>query len=382
MSDSEDSSQIGDTKFWHRKSCSNRIFIGPWDIRAPPSSPLLLPEQILSPYTKQGSSSIISDASMRLLNEYDNHNRFVETSIHSIPFHYSQAIVNSDSSIKAMHKTSRKDSGGGSNKSPTSGKSPADQLVTPSSGGTSFLTARSRATSTVYNSVDSQAHYLEHIVKQQHEDEDEEIDYSLLNSGMNIGQPSSSSSPPKDSSDVESIKTIRPNSNGKLPMNQQLNNKESTPPVTPSPPRKNKRKAIRIHHHHHHKKPLVWKRAGSVFVSRLPTIVTPEPASIPTGRPIKREPILCMRSATGYLSNEPTRYKAAKEARYDLLTEKWRQVELVLTSSYLTTYSSSVSFVIRSLGSFFFCFFFTKFFLDYVLAETTIRASNSFGRQP
>lgn len=281
-----------------------------------------------------------------------------------------------------MHKTSRKDSGGDSNKSLSSVRSPVDQLATPSSGGTSFLTARSRANSTVYNSVDSRPHYLEHMVKQQDEYEDEEIDYTLLNSGINIGQSSSSSPPPpptKDSSDVESIKTIRPNSKGKLPMNQQSNNKESTPPVTPSPPPsslpgKDKIKIRRKHHHY--KKPLVWRKAGSVFVSRLPTTVTPEPASIPTGKPIKREPILCMRSATGYLSNEPTRYKAAKEARYDLLTEKWRQVELVLTSSYLSTYSSSVSFVIKFLE------FSTKLFLDYVLAKTTIRASNLFGRQP
>ncbi|CAO3627157.1 unnamed protein product [Mucor fragilis] len=255
-----------------------------------------------------------------------------------------------------MYPSSRKESGSTSNTSPNSNQSPFDQLVTPSSDGTSFITARSRPNSSIYSSIDSQPHYLEHMVKHQDEDEDEEIDYSILNSGMNIGQPSASlsttpPSPPKDHSDTESIKTIRPDNKGKSPLNPSAAQHKdtraaTTPPKSPSsvaPTHKKKRKVRHIHRNSS-KKPLVWKKAGSVFVSRLPTVVTPEPASIPTGRPIKREPILCMRSATGYLSNEPTRYKAAKEARYDLLTEKWRQVELVLTCSYLTTYSSSTLF--------------------------------------
>lgn len=65
MSDTE----AGDTKFWHRKSCANRIFIGPWDIRAAPPSPSPSPEQA-QPNTYNRSSSIISDSSMRLLNEW------------------------------------------------------------------------------------------------------------------------------------------------------------------------------------------------------------------------------------------------------------------------------------------------------------------------
>lgn len=69
MSDTEDGSQVCDNKFWHRKSCANRIFIGPWDIRATPASPSLSPEQI-QPNTHDRSSSIISDSSMRLLNEW------------------------------------------------------------------------------------------------------------------------------------------------------------------------------------------------------------------------------------------------------------------------------------------------------------------------
>ncbi|KAL0139049.1 Pleckstrin homology domain-containing protein [Mucor lusitanicus] len=241
---------------------------------------------------------------------------------------HSQPYVNSDSSIKAIHQTSRKESGSTSNTSPRSDQSPLDQLVTPSSDGTSFITARSRPNSSIYSSID----YLEHMVKQQQEDEDEEIDYSILNAGMHIGQPSSSTSPPpKDNSDADMATAAA----------------TAPPPASssrPPPTHRKKQKSKHVYRNSSTKKPLVWKKAGSVFVSRLPTVVTPEPASIPTGRPIKREPILCMRSATGCLSNEPTRYKAAKEARYDLLTEKWRQVELVLTASYLTTYSSSMLF--------------------------------------
>ncbi|KAK4516728.1 structural constituent of ribosome [Mucor velutinosus] len=336
MSDTGDSSQVGDTKFWHRKSCANRIFIGPWDIRATPVSPSLSPEQILPNTYDSSNSSILFDSSMRFLNDQSN--------------------ASSDSSIKAMHRSSRKESASTSYKSPNSDRSPLDQLVTPSSDGTSFITARSRPNSSIYSSIDSQSHYLEQMAKQQDEDEDEEIDYSILNSGMQIGQPSSSTSPPsppKDNSDAESTKTIRPNNKGSSPLDASPAQHEdtmaptaTTPPKSPSPLpsiHKKKRKTKYIHRNSN-KKPLVWKKAGSVFVSRLPTVVTPEPASIPTGRPIKREPILCMRSAAGCLSNEPTRYKAAKEARYDLLTEKWRQVELVLTSTYLTTYSSSTLF--------------------------------------
>lgn len=295
---------------------------------------------------------------------------------------HSQAFVNSDSSIKALHKSSRKDSGRTSN----SNQSPLDQLVTPSSDGTSFLTARSRPNSSIYSSIDSQSHYLEHMVQQQDEDEDEEIDYSLLNSGMNIGQPSSSTtsppSPPKDNSDAESIKTIRPDNKGKSPLSQsqtQTQDTVTTPPTSPYPPLSTQRKTRKVKrvHRSSSKKPLVWKKAGSVFVSRLPTVVTPEPASIPTGRPIKREPILCMRSATGCLNNEPTRYKAVKEARYDLLTEKWRQVELVLTSSYLTTYSSSVSMDCLSLET-----STHRIYIDTILAQAATGASHLFGRQP
>ncbi|KAI8051907.1 uncharacterized protein B0P05DRAFT_581906 [Gilbertella persicaria] len=59
---------------------------------------------------------------------------------------------------------------------------------------------------------------------------------------------------------------------------------------------------------------------------------------------LKREPILCMRSVNGSVGTEPTRYKATKEAKFDLLAEKWRQVELVLTSTCISTFSASTLF--------------------------------------
>jgi hypothetical protein len=227
-----------------------------------------------------------------------------------------------------------------------------------SSDGTSFVTARSQTHSSPYrSSVNSSYRFLERMAEQEDEDE---IDYSLLVSSGNelidtTVEASSSAQPKEDilssSTDAESIKTIRPTqqNKGKLPMNQPH---EETPP--PSPPatatsslptnaqkKKRMRRSVRLGSK---KKSLLWRKPGSAIVaSRIPTIVTPEPEPIPTGKPIKIEPILCMRSVKEYTGSEPSRYKAAKEARYDLLTEKWRQVELVLTNSYISTYSSSVS---------------------------------------
>jgi hypothetical protein len=51
-----------------------------------------------------------------------------------------------------------------------------------------------------------------------------------------------------------------------------------------------------------------------------------------------------MRTVSGQFG-EPTRYKAATEARYNLLTEKWKQVEIVLTPLHLSLYSFSVKII-------------------------------------
>ncbi|KAI8376704.1 hypothetical protein EDC96DRAFT_282485 [Choanephora cucurbitarum] len=59
---------------------------------------------------------------------------------------------------------------------------------------------------------------------------------------------------------------------------------------------------------------------------------------------LKREPMLCMRSVTGCTGTGPTQYNAVKETKFDLMAEKWRQVELVLTNSYISTYSASTMF--------------------------------------
>ncbi|KAI8384016.1 hypothetical protein BD560DRAFT_322306, partial [Blakeslea trispora] len=59
---------------------------------------------------------------------------------------------------------------------------------------------------------------------------------------------------------------------------------------------------------------------------------------------LKREPMLCMRSVTGRTRTSPTQYKAVNENKFGLMAEKWRQVELVLTNSYISTYSASTMF--------------------------------------
>lgn len=53
--------EIDNKKFWHRKQCSSRVFIGPWDIKAPPPPEQLLPNLI------ESIQSIDSDSSMKLL---------------------------------------------------------------------------------------------------------------------------------------------------------------------------------------------------------------------------------------------------------------------------------------------------------------------------
>ncbi|KAI7907449.1 Pleckstrin homology domain-containing protein [Cokeromyces recurvatus] len=208
--------------------------------------------------------------------------------------------------------------------------------VTPNSDGTSFFTAKSRTNSTIYHSVDSTPSFLLNVVD---DENDEEIDYSILNANNDMFDISNKPiSPPENKeSDTESVKTVRPSDKGKAPMASLLSAVHTeTPPLTPSPPTqlsspKRQRKKL-----YRKKKPLFWRRSG-VLSQQIPTIVTPDP----TGKIIKREPILCMQCVSGCNNSVPTRYKAAKEARYNLLTEKWRQVELVLTDTFISTYSAS-----------------------------------------
>ena len=164
--------------------------------------------------------------------------------------------------------------------------------------------------SNLFNSVQSTP-YLD-----QTEPQDDEIDYQFLQNTPLLNETDN---------DADSVHTVKPTPKDKLPMHRT---------VSASSIVQNKRKKKM---HRHHKKPLLWKKAVSNEA------VQHESPFIPTGKPIRREPILCMYSVSGSTGNQPTRYKAAKEARFDLLTEKWKQVELVLTRSYITTYVSSVS---------------------------------------
>lgn len=58
MDNTED---IDNKKFWHRKQCASRVFIGPWDINVPPP-----PEQLL-PHLVESRPSLESDSSLKLL---------------------------------------------------------------------------------------------------------------------------------------------------------------------------------------------------------------------------------------------------------------------------------------------------------------------------
>jgi hypothetical protein len=60
---SGDEQDLTENKFWHRKQCSNRVFIGPWDIKTP-----ALPEQLDSNEI-ESPQSVDSDSSLKLLNK-------------------------------------------------------------------------------------------------------------------------------------------------------------------------------------------------------------------------------------------------------------------------------------------------------------------------
>lgn len=239
-------------------------------------------------------------------------------------------------------------------------------MTTPTSDGTSFVTARSRNSrpdSSVYNSSINSSTYPSYL---EPADSDEEIDYDLLNNDSNATSTRPLIQRGNDS-ETESIKTIK--ANGKLPMNNAISDNLLTASTTAAvvtttsaiPATKSHKKPKKIRKSNKPKKPLFWKKAGSVFVSsstRTPTVANTanqheqqdqedeeeeEEEFIPNSAPIKREPILCMRSVTDSHGSVPSRYKANKEARFDLLTEEWKQVELVLTKSSVSTYIASVN---------------------------------------
>ncbi|KAI8994664.1 hypothetical protein BDB01DRAFT_715018 [Pilobolus umbonatus] len=87
---------------------------------------------------------------------------------------------------------------------------------------------------------------------------------------------------------------------------------------------------------------LLWKKVGDVFITQpnAPVNITQEGTSL-VNTHIKRSPILCMRSVSATYDSEPRQYFASKEALFDLLSEKWKQVELVLNPTTLETYTDS-----------------------------------------
>ncbi|KAI9477739.1 MAG: hypothetical protein EXX96DRAFT_224545 [Benjaminiella poitrasii] len=346
MDGSEEIEHDANIKFLHRKICSKRIFIGPWDIKSASFSSVYEQEEHLQQSNEDSEHndslySIEVDSSLKLL-------------------HDQNSLDNSQNSTTAMHNNPSCKSNTDKLLKETSLKSSSPPfnppLATPSSEGTSFFTARSGANSTIYHSADSTPHFL--LQAMNDNDEEEEIDYGFLNSDNAIFNTSTKPiSPPEgdvdsNDSEVASVQTVRPlkpsNTNkDKLPSVQLPQTSQSTvlPLTPPSPTIQSVSKSQRKRNRHvsRKKKPLLWRRTGPASVSQqIPTIVTSDRLVFnPTGEIIKREPILCMRSVAGSSGTEPSRYKAAKEARYDLLTEKWRQVELVLTDSYISTYSSS-----------------------------------------
>lgn len=65
MSDRGDRMQADSAHFLHKKRCANRVFIGPWDIKAPPPQP----EQSQSIQNTQDHSSIECHPSTNFMNK-------------------------------------------------------------------------------------------------------------------------------------------------------------------------------------------------------------------------------------------------------------------------------------------------------------------------
>ncbi|KAG1413431.1 hypothetical protein G6F58_007497 [Rhizopus delemar] len=217
-------------------------------------------------------------------------------------------------------------------------------LVTPNSDGTSFITARSKNTnaSSVFAS-----YHLSPSHDDKDADEEDSIDYDLLHRDL-LGKDDNDNQAKsliKDNHDTESVATIKPSDikptialTSSLPPALTALSSKIAEPITIN---KKKRKK----HRRRTNKSLLWKKTGSLFVTHGLTDHQPE-SSIPPaiGETIKRGPVVCMRTVTDRLGSEPTRYKASKESKYSLLTEEWKQVELVLTRSYISTYSLSTLF--------------------------------------
>lgn len=65
----QENSLNDDNKYWHRKQCSNRVFIGRWDIKAPlPREEVVEPEQLVN-NDNNSIHSNESDPSQGMLNQ-------------------------------------------------------------------------------------------------------------------------------------------------------------------------------------------------------------------------------------------------------------------------------------------------------------------------
>ncbi|CAO3697775.1 unnamed protein product [Rhizopus stolonifer] len=212
-------------------------------------------------------------------------------------------------------------------------------LVTPNSDGTSFLTARSKNTNASSSSAFTPI-YSSSTQRNEEEEEDYGFDYT---SDLTENTKDQTKALIKD--DNASITTVKPTKKNpimsltsRLPLTTTAISPNMAEPITAINQKKQRRR------HRLDSKSLLWKRAGSLFVPRKPINLSEFQVPQPTGATIKRGPVVSMRTVTDRLGSEPTRYKASKESRYNLLMEKWKQVELVLTRSYISTYSSSTFF--------------------------------------
>lgn len=147
----------------------------------------------------------------------------------------------------------------------------------------------------------------------------------------------------EDEDDATSVATVKPEKRlptlpptpGLAPPTIALSSEtaKSLPPIVKKKPKQKRRRT--------RNKTLKWKKAGTLFVPSAQPIQGERSTAM--SAVLKRGLVICMRKVTDRIGSEPTRYKASKESKFDLLAENWTQVELVLTRSCITTYSFSVS---------------------------------------
>ncbi|KAL0080374.1 hypothetical protein J3Q64DRAFT_1246551 [Phycomyces blakesleeanus] len=314
---SEDISPSLSKADFHKIKCADRVFIGPWDANATQLDIFSVLPQPFSPIEPT---------------TFPNCDISSTRSEHEIASNLENPVESTNLDSSSASPTSQlSHAGSPSSSHPTSSNDQTRHVnQTPSSSHDSFFTAYSEAVSTFEKHSEI-------------ENSDDEIDFDILrNNPEPLNSPHASSI---SASSALSIPTIRP-----PPTSQIALVDEEMEPSIPEPlsqerlsvqPQLKKKRSL-VDRLTIAPKKLLWHKAGGVFVPTMPEVpANRNPAQFP-GQPIKHGVMLCMKTVSYKNGSEPTRYRATKEARLGMFKGNWRQLETVLTSDGITTYSNSL----------------------------------------